>query len=71
MKKYFESGIIVLLAYFFISCQQTSDLPADLIAQVNDSYLRKNNVNQSVPADLSEDTKLSMKKMIIKKWGRR
>ncbi len=60
---YFLMAIIILAG-----CNQNSDLPADLIAQVNDSYLRKNNVNQSVPADLPDDTKLSMKKMIIKQW---
>ncbi|KAA3615009.1 MAG: hypothetical protein D8M58_11195 [Calditrichaeota bacterium] len=56
------------LAALLSGCNQSSDLPADLIAQVNDSYLKKNNVNQSVPAGLPDDTKLSMKKMIIKKW---
>ncbi len=68
MNSYKKLVSIFLLMIVFLACNQGSDLPADLIAQVNDSYLRKNNVNQSVPAELPDDTKLSMKKMLIKQW---
>ncbi len=68
MNSYKKLVSVFLLMIVFFACNQSSDLPADLIAQVNDSYLRKNNVNQSVPADLPDDTKLSMKKMLIKQW---
>jgi len=68
MKRYKNPVIITIVMAIIIGCQQSGDLPADLIAQVNDSYLRKNNVNQSVPPDLPDDTKLSMKKMLIKQW---
>ena len=68
MKNYNKPIFSVLLMLVFSGCKQGNDIPADLIAQVNDSYLRKNNVNQSVPSDLPDDTKLSMKKMLIKQW---
>jgi peptidyl-prolyl cis-trans isomerase C len=54
--------------FFLFGCNKNNEIPADLIAQVNDSYLRKENVNNGLPAGLPDDTKLSMKKMIIKRW---
>ena len=51
-----------------IACNQNHELPPDLVAQVNDAYLIKENLNYRVPADLPDETQLSMKKMIIKQW---
>ena len=68
MKRFKILIFIVLFIAVLVGCKQNNDLPADLIAQVNDSYLRKNNVKQRVPAGLPDDTKLSMKKMLIKQW---
>jgi parvulin-like peptidyl-prolyl isomerase len=68
MKNCIKLTFILLIQTLLFGCQKSVDLPVDLIAQVNDSYLRKNNVNNSVPADLPVETKLSMKKMIIKQW---
>ena len=66
MKKH----IFVLFAGFLIimACGQSNELPVDLVAQVNDSYLIRDQLNYSVPADLADESKLSMKKMLIKEW---
>lgn len=62
----------ILFFGFFIfsifSCSNKHELPQDLVAQVNDSYLIKENLNYKVPVNLQNDTKLSMKKMLIKQW---
>jgi len=65
--KSIHSGFIFLLLFSF-SCNQSRELPADLVAQVNDSYLLKEKLNYGVPGDLSPETQLSMKKMLIKQW---
>lgn len=43
-------------------------MPEDMVAQVNDHYLRLKQVENSVPAGLSEDLALSLKKNIISRW---
>lgn len=60
--------IFILLLIAVSSCNQSSDLPADLVAQVNDAYLVRDELNSGVPPELSEEIKLSLKKMLIKKW---
>jgi len=64
MKRIVLATIILMI----IGCNQNHELPPDLVAQVNDSYLIKENLNYRVPEDLSDETQLSMKKMIIKQW---
>lgn len=63
---------IKIVAFSFLisafSCTKNHELPPDLVAQVNDAYLIKENLNNRVPAGLDEDTQLSMKKMLIKQW---
>jgi parvulin-like peptidyl-prolyl isomerase len=56
------------LIMVIIGCDQNHELPPDLVAQVNDAYLIKENLNYRVSADLPAETQLSMKKMLIKQW---
>lgn len=64
----FKKIICTICVFLVIACNQNHELPPDLVAQVNDAYLVRDNLNYRVPADLSEETQLSMKKMIIKQW---
>lgn len=57
-----------LVVLFLISCRRQSDIPEDLVAQVNDHYLRLAQVNQSVPEGIPNDLALSLKKNLISKW---
>ena len=59
---------IFTLVFIIIGCNQNHELPQDLVAQVNDTYLIKENLNYRVPGDLPDETQLSMKKMMIKQW---
>ena len=60
--------IITAVILIFMACGQNHELPPDLVAQVNDAYLIKENLNNRVPDDLPAETQLSMKKMMIKQW---
>lgn len=60
--------VFAFLLSFILACNQNRELPADLVAQVDDAYLLKEKLNYSVPADLPAETQLSMKKMLIKQW---
>lgn len=65
MYKLVFTGLVIFIG---ISCSNKHELPPELVAQVNDSYLVKDNINSRVPVNLQEDTKLSMKKVLIKQW---
>ena len=56
--------IILLL----LGCRRNDQIPEDLVAQVNDRYLRLSEVNQSVPEGIPDDLALSLKKNLISKW---
>lgn len=58
----------LLVALLLISCRRQGDIPEDLVAQVNDHYLRLAQVNQSVPEGIPNDLALSLKKNLISKW---
>ena len=60
--------VFAFLLSFILACNQNRELPADLVAQVDDAYLLKEKLNYSVPVDLPAETQLSMKKMLIKQW---
>ncbi|NOX88037.1 MAG: hypothetical protein GXO77_03355 [Calditrichaeota bacterium] len=62
------SVIAVFLVLIVFSCRGKEKLPEDLVAQVNDRYLRLKQVEQSVPDGLSKDLALSLKKNIISRW---
>ena len=69
MKK-IRTLLIVSLAFSFlaIGCRRGEEIPEDLVAQVNDRYLRLAQVNQSVPEGIPDDLVLSLKKNVISKW---
>ncbi|MHB2149683.1 peptidyl-prolyl cis-trans isomerase [Calditrichota bacterium LG25] len=56
------------LSFLALACRRGEEIPEDLVAQVNDRYLRLAQVKQSVPQGLPEDLALSLKKNIISKW---
>jgi len=58
----------VTLLIVISACDQNHELPPDLVAQVNDAYLIRDNLNQRISSELPDETLLSMKKMIIKQW---
>ncbi len=58
------TAAIVIVA----ACKQNKELPADMVAQVNDAYLLNSNLAKSVPTGLADEMILPMKKMSIKKW---
>jgi parvulin-like peptidyl-prolyl isomerase len=58
----------LILAAILMACSNEHELPPDLVAQVNDAYLIRDNLNYRVPEILDEDVQLSMKKMLIKQW---
>ncbi len=60
--------ILLFSFIFIIGCSQNENLPQDLVAQVDDSHLLKQNVEYLLPANIERDSGLSLKKMLIKKW---
>ncbi|RMH65399.1 MAG: hypothetical protein D6677_02670 [Calditrichaeota bacterium] len=58
------AGIISLLA----GCQNGAKVPPDMLAQVNDAFLVKDQVNAQVPEGFSDEERLAMKRTLIKKW---
>ena len=60
--------ILVFILFIIISCGQNENLPQDLVAQVDDSYLLKKDVDYLLPGNLERDSGLSLKKMLIKEW---
>ncbi len=61
-------GLAVFLAASLLGCEKSEKMPEDMVAQVNDHYLRLAQVKASVPAGLSDDLALSLKKNIISRW---
>ncbi len=61
-------GLAAILAASLFACKKSEKMPEDMVAQVNDHYLRLAQVNASVPAGLSDDLALSLKKNVISRW---
>ena len=64
-------GFITVTFVFFIgitACKQEPSPPENMVAQVNDSYLLKQQLDYSIPADLDKDVALALRKDIISKW---
>lgn len=59
---------VILIGVLVLGCRKSEEIPEDLVAQVNDHYLRIAQVNQSVPEGIPDDLALSLKKNIISKW---
>jgi len=68
----FKSCGLLWSATFLIlwlsACQQRSDLPEDMVAQVNDHYLLKSQLQNSVPDGLDKDVALNLKKQVLTRW---
>ncbi len=58
----------MIFLIFVLGCNRSADLPEGLVAQVNDQYLIRDQVEYSVPANLDEELALSLKKRIIADW---
>lgn len=64
-------GAFLALTFLFFcmpGCKQKTDLPEDLVAQVNDRYLLKSQLQYSVPERLDDELVLALKKNLISKW---
>jgi len=57
-----------LFLVFVNRCGQTNHQPEDMVAQVNDSYLLKEQLKYRLPDGLDKETILVLKKDIISKW---
>lgn len=61
---FFSAGLIVGLA----GCKQNTDIPEDLVAQVNDHFLLKEQLQYSVPDGLDDKMALALQKNLITQW---
>lgn len=72
LSKCVKSCALLWSATFFTlwlgACQQRTKLPEDMVAQVNDRYLLKSQVQNSVPANLDKDVTLNLKKQMLTRW---
>lgn len=72
MDGYFAKGYGLAITFFlFIAtsgCNRQGELPEDLVAQVNDKYLMKEQVLFSVPDRLEGELQFALKKNIIDRW---
>ncbi|MGD9899633.1 MAG: peptidylprolyl isomerase [Calditrichaceae bacterium] len=64
-----------LTAYLFAGliigstgCKQNTDIPEDLVAQVNDQFLLKEQLQYSVPDGLDDKMALALQKNLIAQW---
>ena len=71
-KQLIKSCRLLLPATLFLlmlsACQQGRKMPEDMVAQVNDNYLLKEQLNYQTPKGLDKDVSLAMKKNILAKW---
>lgn len=61
-------GSAALFLFLAIGCQQGEKMPEDMVAQVNDQYLLKEQLNYRTPKGLDKDVALALKKNILAKW---
>ncbi len=55
-------------ALFMASCENSPQVPPDMLAQVNDAFLVKEQLNAQVPEGFSDEERLALKRTLIKKW---
>ncbi|HEM49012.1 MAG TPA: hypothetical protein ENO27_02260, partial [Caldithrix sp.] len=60
--------VIVIFSISIISCKSQPEVSAELVAQVNDSYLLINQLNYLVPENIDPELNLALKKNLISKW---
>ncbi|MGD9486637.1 MAG: peptidyl-prolyl cis-trans isomerase [Calditrichaceae bacterium] len=51
-----------------VGCEQNTDIPEDLVAQVNDQFLLKEQLQYSVPEGLDDKMALALQKNLITQW---
>jgi foldase protein PrsA len=64
-------GAFIALTFLFFcmpGCKQKTELPDDLVAQVNDQHLLKTQLQYSVPERLDDELALALKRNLISKW---
>jgi len=67
-KGYSKAAVTFILFISLISCKQEKHPPEDMVAQVNDSYLLKKQLDYSIPSGLDKDVALALRKEIISRW---
>jgi parvulin-like peptidyl-prolyl isomerase len=69
-KKAFHSALlfVVILISVSVSCSRKSELPEDLVAQVNNEYLLLSDLNYLAPTDIKPELNFALKKNLINKW---
>ncbi len=55
-------------ALILASCENGPQVPPDMLAQVNDAFLVKDQLNAQVPVGFSDEERLALKRTLIKKW---
>ena len=61
-------SITLILIFLLISCRREPEPPEDMVAQVNDQYLRYEQLEYSIPSGLEDDVSMALRKEIISKW---
>jgi len=59
---------ITLILLGTMACKQQSEIPEDLVAQVNDEFLLISQLNYMVPEGIESELSLALKKNIISNW---
>ncbi len=60
--------VIVLAVLTLWGCREEKIPPSDIVAQVDESYLTKKELNYNIPSGFSNDIVLDLKKNLINKW---
>lgn len=72
MNRSYDKGYGPAITFFLfialLACNRQGELPEDLVAQVNDNYLSREQVLFSVPERLEGELQFALKKNIIDRW---
>ncbi len=60
--------MLAVLIIGSVGCEQNTDIPEDLVAQVNDQFLLKEQLQYSVPEGLDDKMALALQKNLITQW---
>ena len=67
-KSYLAFVQVTLFLLIITACNQNNNLPEEMVAQVNDSYLVSDELEYSMPQGLDDEMAFALKKDIISKW---
>ena len=59
---------VAFLIFISAACSRKSEVPDDLVAQVNGGYLVLSDLNYLVPEDINPELTFALKKNLISKW---